>query len=123
MILSGRVDCAAIDSTVLEWLIAGRSALPEQIRVIESLGPSPMPPWVISRKVAASLRGDVRNLLLCMHGDVNGGGMLARAGLERFVEARDHDYNPIRVMARKAEQFFRFSDRAPSTISRISQSC
>jgi phosphonate transport system substrate-binding protein len=123
MTLSRRVDCAAIDSTVLEWLIAGRSALPEQIRVIESLGPSPMPPWVISRKVAASLRGDVRNLLLCMHGDVNGGGMLARAGLERFVEAQDHDYDPIRAMARKAEQFFRFSDLATPGISRVSQSC
>ena len=103
MVLSGRVDCAAIDSTALKWLMAGRSALPEQIRVIASLGPSPMPPWVISRKVAASLRGDVRDLLLCMHGYPRGRRMLARAGLERFVEAQDHDYDPIRIMARKAQ--------------------
>jgi hypothetical protein len=57
MILAGRVDGAAIDSTVLEWSIAGRRDLPEHIRVIESLGPSPIPPWVISKRVAASLRG------------------------------------------------------------------
>jgi hypothetical protein len=30
--------------------------------------------------------------------------MLARANLERFMEARDHDYDPIRIMAGKAEQ-------------------
>jgi phosphonate transport system substrate-binding protein len=102
MILSGRVDCTAIDSTVLDWLMAGRSDLPQQIRVIESLGPSPIPPWVISKRVPASLRGDVRDLLLRMHSDPRGGSMLARAGLECFVGAQDHDYDPIRFMARKA---------------------
>jgi phosphonate transport system substrate-binding protein len=119
MVLSGRVDCAAIDSTVLEWLIGGRSALAEQIRVIKNLGPSPIPPWVISRKAAANLRGDVRALLLCVHGDASGRRMLARAGLERFVEAHDRDYDAIRVMARKAEQF----SRATSRTSRMSQGC
>lgn len=104
MILAGRVDGAAIDSTVLEWLIAERRDLPERIRVIESLGPSPIPPWVISKRVAPSLRSELRALLLCMHMDPRGRDMLARAGLERFVGARDNDYDPIRIMARKAEQ-------------------
>jgi phosphonate transport system substrate-binding protein len=104
MVLSGSVDSAAIDSTVLEWLIAEQRALPEQIRVIESLGPSPIPPWVISRKVSVNLRDELRALLLSMHRDVGGGGLLERASLERFVEARDRDYDPIRIMARKAEQ-------------------
>lgn len=104
MILSGRVDSAAIDSTVLEWLIAERGDLREQISVIESLGPSPIPPWVISKKVSASLRSELRALLICMHATPRGKGVLTRARLERFVEAQDHDYDPIRVMARKAKQ-------------------
>jgi hypothetical protein len=103
-VLSGRVDWAAIDSTVLEWLMAERGDLPEEIRVIESLGPSPIPPWVISKKLSASLRGEVRALPLGMHKTRRVRSMLARAGLERFVEAQDHDYDPIRVIARRAEQ-------------------
>lgn len=104
MILAGRVDGAAIDSTVLEWLIAERNDLLEQIRVIESLGPSPIPPWVISKRVGASLRSELRALLLCLHMDPRGRGMLARAGFDRFVAAQDRDYDPIREMASRAEQ-------------------
>jgi len=44
MVLSGAIDCAAIDSTVLEWLIAQRAHLADQLRVVESIGPSPIPP-------------------------------------------------------------------------------
>jgi len=89
MILSGHVDSAAIDSTMLEWLIAERRDLPERIRVIESLGPSPIPPWVVSKQLPASLRIELRALFLCMHRDPRGSDTLARAGLERFVAAEE----------------------------------
>jgi hypothetical protein len=29
---------------------------------------------------------------------------LARVNLERFMKAQDHDYDPIRIMAGRAEQ-------------------
>lgn len=102
--MSGQIDGAAIDSTVLEWLVTERAGLAEEIRVIDTIGPSPMPPWVISRQVPAKLRDDIRTLLLGMHTEPFGRVMLARARLDRFVEAADRDYDPIRVMARKAEQ-------------------
>jgi phosphonate transport system substrate-binding protein len=104
MVLSGQADCAAIDSTVLDWLMDERRDLPEQIRIIETLGPSPIPPWVISRKVSTSLRRELRALLLCMHTKAGGRSILTQAGLERFIEAQDGDYDPIRIMAKKAEQ-------------------
>ena len=46
----------------------------------------------------------MRALLLCLHMEPHGGEMLARAGFERFVAAEDRDYNPIRIMAKRAEQ-------------------
>lgn len=104
MLLSSQVDGAAIDSTVLEWAIGENPEISEQIRVIATFGPSPIPPWVISRRVSINLRSKLRALLLRMHTDARGRGMLERASLERFVEAQDHDYDSIRIMARKAEQ-------------------
>jgi ABC-type phosphate/phosphonate transport system substrate-binding protein len=104
MILAGHVDGSAIDSTALEWLIAERAGLTEEIRVIDTLGPSPMPPWVISRQVPETLRSDIRCPLLAMHMESFGRVMLDRARIDRFVAAEDRDYDLIRAMARKAEQ-------------------
>jgi len=104
MVLSGRVDGVAIDSTVLEWFAAARKDLVDEIRVVDTLGPSPIPPWVISRQVPESLRRAIRSLLLGMHGEPFGKAMLEGAGFERFVAAEDRDYNSIRAMARKAAQ-------------------
>jgi phosphonate transport system substrate-binding protein len=89
---------------VLEWLIAERGDLPDQIRVIESLGPSPIPPWVVSKRLQATVRSELRALLLCIHMETRGRALLRRAGLGRFVAAEDRDYDPIREMAKKAER-------------------
>jgi len=59
---------------------------------------------VISRKVSVNLRNELRALLLCMDRHPCGSVILARAKLECFVAAEDRDYDPIRIMARKAEQ-------------------
>ena len=91
MILSGAVDGAAIDSTVLEWLGGQRNDLADEIRVIDTLGPSPIPPWVISRQVAASQRQALRQLLGEMHLDPDGREILAEGRLLRFTAADDHD--------------------------------
>ncbi len=104
LLLSSEVDSAAIDSTVLEWAVAQSAEVSKQIRVIATFGPSPIPPWVMSGKVSVGLRSELRDLLLSMHRDRRGKDFLERAGFERFVEAQDRDYDPIRIMARKAEQ-------------------
>jgi phosphonate transport system substrate-binding protein len=102
-ILSDRADGAAIDSTVLEWLIAQRPEIAREIRVIATLGPSPIPPWVASTFLPAALRDKLRALLLGLHREALGKPMLRRAGFECFVEADERDYDPIRIMASKAE--------------------
>ena len=103
LLLAGVVDGTAIDSTVLEWLGSDRADLSGQIRIIESIGPSPIPPWVISRQVRAELRTQLRSLFLQMHKNPTGALILKRARLECFVPGVDEDYDPIRRMERKAE--------------------
>ncbi len=104
MVLSGKADGAAIDSTVLEWLFAADGGRSARLRVIETLGPSPIPPWVISQRVAEPLRAAVHAALLRMGRNAGGRAILQQAGMERFTEAADRDYDPIRRMARAAER-------------------
>ena len=70
MIVEGAIDAAAIDSTVLE-LDTGAPAgsWPSQIRVVESIGPNPIPPAVVRREVPDAIKQQLRNALLQMHED------------------------------------------------------
>lgn len=104
LILSGAIDGAAVDSTVLEWLLSQRADLDDQLRVIDTIGPSPIPPWVISTKLSGSLRAQVRQAVLTLHLSPVGRAALGGAQLAKFTFAHDCDYDPIRRMARKAEQ-------------------
>jgi phosphonate transport system substrate-binding protein len=104
MILDGRVDGAAIDSTVLEWVLSHHTDFSQRIRVIETFGPSPIPPWVISSRVPETDRKRLRKLFLQMDEDPMGRSFLSGGQMARFVSASDTDYDPIRIMARAAEQ-------------------
>lgn len=99
MVLSGEVDAAAIDSTVLEWEIARDPDLANRIRVIESLGPSPIPPLVISNRIPAEMVSAIRELLTTLHLSERGRAVLAVGRLSRFAVVTDADYDPIREMA------------------------
>jgi phosphonate transport system substrate-binding protein len=97
-VLSGKVDASAIDSTVLEHALREDPSLHRQIRVIDTLGPSPAPPWLVSTTVSAALRARLRSLLVQMADDLEGAAILERGGLARFVLVGDRDYDPIRHM-------------------------
>jgi phosphonate transport system substrate-binding protein len=102
LILNETVDASAIDSTVLEQELRMCPELADRLRVIETLGPSPIPPLVISRVVAPPLRAALANLLLEMHHDSEGARVLSAASVTRFVAVCDADYDPIRRILRTA---------------------
>jgi len=52
MILDGQIDASAIDSTVLELEFQRDPAIRSEVRIIETLGPSPIPPWVILKSLS-----------------------------------------------------------------------
>ncbi len=96
MVLNRQADASAIDSTVLETELRHHPALADQIRVIDTFGPNPMPPWVIRREVPAGVRDVLRQLLCQMHEDEAGREVLRRGGIGRFAPVQDVDYDPIR---------------------------
>jgi len=101
MILNGEVDGSAIDSTVLEQELDDNPSMHERIRIIDIFGPSPIPPWVISKNTRTDWQSALRELFLTMHLDPGGKVLLDRAHMLRFTAVEDVDYNPIRNMTRK----------------------
>lgn len=102
MIEAGAVDASAIDSTVLETEIRRRPELARLLRVVETWGPSPAPPWVVSRGLAPDLRRTLRQVLLSMHREPAGRALLRQACMVRFADVRDFYYDAIREMASAA---------------------
>jgi phosphonate transport system substrate-binding protein len=104
MLLDGRADASAIDSTVLELLQQRDPSLSSRLRVVEVLGPSPIPPWVVSRTVPRALRAALRASLLTMHRDPRGRAILERGRMSRFAAVTDRHYDALRQMTRASAQ-------------------
>jgi phosphonate transport system substrate-binding protein len=103
LVLNGEIDASAIDSTVLETEILLQPEICERFRVIATLGPSPIPPWVISTQLPFTVRQAIRGVFLDMHSDPLGSSILKAGQIKRFVQVDDRDYDPIRSMAQIAE--------------------
>jgi len=104
MILRGEVDASAIDSTVLERELLDDPAIGPQIRIIDTFGPSPIPPWVAPIDQSPELSQRLRGCLLDMETDPEGQLILAQAGMARFAAVSDADYDLIREMERIAQK-------------------
>jgi phosphonate transport system substrate-binding protein len=101
-ILNGEADASAVDSTVLDLLFERDATLRDRLRVIDVMGPSPIPPYVIGMHVAPALRHALRHALTHMHQDPAGAAILQRGQMARFVAVTDADYNRTREMIRIA---------------------
>lgn len=97
-VLRGRADTAAIDSTVMDTLSVDRHALVHRLKVVTSLGPAPMPPWVVQRSLDTGLRERLQGLLLNMHHDPEGAAILAAHGMAFFAPVEEVDYRAMRSM-------------------------
>jgi phosphonate transport system substrate-binding protein len=104
MVLRGEINACAIDSTVLDRELQVRPHLKSSLRVIEILGPSPIPPWVINKNVPFELREAIREIYVGMHKTTDGRAILAQGRIAKMVQVSDKDYDAIREMARMAEQ-------------------
>ena len=103
LVLSQAVDWSAIDSTVLEAILRLRPELKPLLRVIETLGPSPAPPWVVRSSMSRALRDALRNEFLTMHERAEGEAILQGAAVRRFGAVDDRYYDSIREMAAAGE--------------------
>ena len=105
LIESGEVDAAPIDTTVLETEVRARPQLATQLRAVATLGPSPMPPWVASTRLAPALRQRLRDALLALGTDAQSRVAFEQAEVQGFAAVDDDWYRPIRQMSRSAAHY------------------
>jgi phosphonate transport system substrate-binding protein len=103
LVRGGEVDASAIDSQVLEIEMRDRPGLREELSVIEALGPSTIQPVVVAPGLSASLKEDLRAVLLGIGASSEDRAELSRGHVERFVRVEDADYDDIRRMVARAE--------------------
>ncbi len=103
LVATREIDAAAIDSQVLAIELRDQPGLGEEVRVIETLGPSSIQPVVAARHLSADLKAALRAVLLEMSINPAARTELARGFVERFVPVRDDDYDDIRGMLDAAE--------------------
>jgi phosphonate transport system substrate-binding protein len=103
MVREGKVDASAIDSQVLEVAMRDDPSLAEQIRVIDTLGPSTIQPVVAASRLPEGLKVELRAVLLGMAEGATAKERLAEGLVERFVAVTDANYDDIREMLAAAE--------------------
>lgn len=102
MVEAGEVDASGIDSTVLDVERRRRPELGTALRTVAVLGPSPIPPVIVTRALAENRQERLRAALLAMHEAAEGRAILADGCMVRFVPVQDADYDPIRAMVARA---------------------
>ncbi len=104
LLLNGEVDAASIDTTTYDTELAFRPELAQQMRPVQTLGPSPIPPWTVPASLAPQIRCRLAAALTTMHDSDAGRHILNRYGYARFEAVSDADYDPIRRMHSTAER-------------------
>jgi phosphonate transport system substrate-binding protein len=103
LVLEGKAHATAIDSQVLDVFLANNKEAAAELRAIDMLGPSSVPPVVIARSMNQALKRAIKEALLTMHQDPRAASALHAGAIERFVQVSDEGYQDIRkIRARVA---------------------
>jgi len=104
MVLEGRADAAAIDSHVLDVLRSRDERLAASLRVVDMLGPSSIPPLVVSKTIDKEMKRRMQETLITMHLNDCGAKWLQEGLIEQFVVVADEDYGDLRRMLERVEK-------------------
>lgn len=92
-IIDGKADCAAIDSTVLEQELRLFPELVNQIRILESSDPCPMPPIVAAQQLGDDLIDRIQAVLLQPYAELK--AAMTRMTVSRYAAVTTQDYDAI----------------------------
>jgi phosphonate transport system substrate-binding protein len=92
-VITGEADWAAIDSTVLEQELRTVPEFAHQLRVIESIGPCPMPPIIVAQRLGDALIEHIRTALLNPSAALK--HTMTQAGIQRYEPVSVEPYQEL----------------------------
>jgi len=95
-VAKGLVDGASVDGLIWDHHHTEDPAFTSRTKVIKRSRPFGIPPVVGSAKLSVEDAEAIRKLLISMHEDPEGEGILARLHIDRFVPAKEEWYQSIR---------------------------
>lgn len=98
-VAEGAVDGAGVEAPLYDDLIARGDRVALRTRIVDRSPPFGTPPVVVHPQMDNELKGRLRELLLGLHRDGDGRQLLARIGIDRFVEPDPANYEGVRAMA------------------------
>ncbi len=98
-----RVDGAAIDSLVYDYIIAQEPVVGKKTRIIETSPPYGIPPVVVHPALNQEIKARLRGLFLDMHRNETGREIINALAIDRFVIGNNSAYDAIREMANVLE--------------------
>lgn len=90
LVADGVADCAAIDSTVLEQELRKSPELATHLRIIDAIGPCPMPPVVVAKHLGSAFIDELQSVL-CQP-DQQLQSAMAKVGVQHYVAVDSEDY-------------------------------
>lgn len=98
LVAKKRVEGAAVDSIVYDFMVATKSPYIAQTKVVHRSPQFGIPPVVVPPDLPLHLKQSLRSVFLQMHNDPEGKEILAHMRIEKFVEVDDSNYDSIRAM-------------------------
>jgi len=92
------VDGAAVENLVYQYMVREGSPFAGQVRIIERSPDFGIPPLVTTPRVPSLLKEKMREILVGMHEDRAGRGILSSMLIEKFVRVSDSTYDSVRKM-------------------------
>jgi phosphonate transport system substrate-binding protein len=89
-------DGAAIDSLVLEYALRSDPTLADRIKIVHRSPAFGIPPVVVPAGLSPTLRMRIEDLLLGLETNPDGQSILARLGIDRFIQGEDSSYDSVR---------------------------
>ncbi len=104
MVANGQVDASAIDSHCLSVELRRNHAFGRSVRIIDSLGPSPIQPIAVSKRLDSTLRQGIVDIFTTLHHHEDGRAALALGAVDRIVAIGSEHLDETRRMHQVCEQ-------------------
>lgn len=98
MVAKKKVDGAAVDSIVYDFMLATNSPYAKETKVIHRSPQFGIPPVVVPTSLSPFLKSAIREVFLNMHTDSDGKRILDAMKIDKFINVPDSNYDSIRAM-------------------------